>query len=294
MPSRLIEIIRAKSRPLAPIGTDAALRLPAGLGSIRAVLFDIYGTLFISGSGDISLAVEVDAEAQMREALTASGLELRCDDHRFQEAFLNRIRSERSRMQEGGVAYPEVDIREIWSGLLIDSRERGMIDGELSADEIEQLAITYECVVNPIWPMPGAAETLRRLAGAGVQLGIVSNAQFFTPLLFDALLNVSVADFGFRPDLCAWSYQARRGKPDPVLFQAPAERLFASGIRPEEILVVGNDMLNDISAAARCGLRTALFAGDKRSLRLRAEHPDCRDLSPTMVITELGQLEAVV
>jgi hypothetical protein len=35
---------------------------------------------------------------------------------------------------------------------------------------------------------------------------------------------------------------------------------------------------------------TALFAGDRRSLRLRKDDPSCRLLTPDLVITDLGQL----
>ena len=42
-----------------------------------------------------------------------------------------------------------------------------------------------------------------------------------------------------------------------------------NGVAPGEVLYVGNDMLNDVYAAGQVGFRTALFAGDQRSLRMR-------------------------
>ena len=36
--------------------------------------------------------------------------------------------------------------------------------------------------------------------------------------------------------------------------------------------------------------KTALFAGDLRSLRLRTENPRCRGLKPDLVVTDLRQL----
>ena len=38
------------------------------------------------------------------------------------------------------------------------------------------------------------------------------------------------------------------------------------------------------------GFQTALFAGDRRSLRLRTEDRRCLDLRPDLVLTDLGQL----
>ena len=58
--------------------------------------------------------------------------------------------------------------------------------------------------------------------------------------------------------------------------------------------MVGNDLLNDIAAAARCGCRTALFAGDTRSLRLRTDNLECARLKPDCVISDLQQLKTVL
>ena len=49
-------------------------------------------------------------------------------------------------------------------------------------------------------------------------------------------------------------------------------------------------MLNDIWTASQAGLKTALFAGDQRSLRLRETDDRCQGLEPDVVITELNQL----
>jgi putative hydrolase of the HAD superfamily len=49
-------------------------------------------------------------------------------------------------------------------------------------------------------------------------------------------------------------------------------------------------MLNDMLPAYAEGFQTALFAGDKRSLRLREDDPRCKNLSPDLVITDLRQL----
>jgi putative hydrolase of the HAD superfamily len=49
-------------------------------------------------------------------------------------------------------------------------------------------------------------------------------------------------------------------------------------------------MLNDIYPAKNTEFKTALFAGDSRSLRLRQEDKRCEDLLPDIVITDLIQL----
>ena len=52
---RYVELIRAASAPLQPIATGVAPSL-VELADVRAVLFDVFGTLLVSGSGDIGAA----------------------------------------------------------------------------------------------------------------------------------------------------------------------------------------------------------------------------------------------
>ena len=54
--------------------------------------------------------------------------------------------------------------------------------------------------------------------------------------------------------------------------------------------MVGNDVRNDLLGARAAGLRTALFAGDARSLRLRRDDPRCAAVCPDLVLTHLSQL----
>jgi putative hydrolase of the HAD superfamily len=53
---------------------------------------------------------------------------------------------------------------------------------------------------------------------------------------------------------------------------------------------VGNDIFNDILPAAAEGFQTALFAGDRRSLRLRSEDARCAGVQPDLVITDWRQI----
>ena len=139
--------------------------------------------------------------------------------------------------------------------------------------------------------MPGLLETLSGLRGKKIMLGILSNAQFYTPILFETLCNhQSLTELGFDPDLCLFSYLEGEGKPSPNLFSTLALRLDDYGIAASETLYVGNDMLKDIWPAADVGWQTALFAGDNRSLRLRKDDPRMRHVQPTMVIDDLRQL----
>jgi putative hydrolase of the HAD superfamily len=121
-------------------------------------------------------------------------------------------------------------------------------------------------------------------------LGIISNAQFFTPLLFPALLGHPLDELGFSAEMQYFSYQVGCAKPSPRLFDDALRALARQGIRPDQTVYIGNDMLNDISVPAAMGVRTVLFAGDLRSLRWRDDDPRVGAHAPDAVITNLAQL----
>lgn len=160
--------------------------------------------------------------------------------------------------------FPEVDIREIHAAL----------HPGLAAEEIEALALAGERRTNPVTAMPGAAETLRRLSARGIPLGLVSNAQFYTVPVLEEALGSPLTKLGIDPGLCCFSYLERRAKPDTHLFEKVRDLLARRGIPAGEVLLVGNDVRNDIDPARATGFRTALFAGDPGSLRLRGRTPE--------------------
>ena len=131
---------------------------------------------------------------------------------------------------------------------------------------------------------------LAALQATGLKLGLVSNAQFFTPLMFPALLDQALDQLGFAEDSRFYSYQFLRAKPGEFLYQQAAEALSSLGIAADEVVYVGNDLLNDVAPAQAVGFRTALFAGDARSLRLREGDPRVTGVQPDLVLTDLAQL----
>lgn len=288
----LIQHISALSAPLQPVPTAIAPRLTP-LSGIHAVLFDVYGTLFISGSGDISLAGALDNQQAARSALTAAGFsgDLAQAGTRASTLLLQAIQQTHDARRKQGIGCPEVDIRDEWQRVLEVLHDECLIDGTISPEAVLRVSLEYEFRVNPVWPMPGMLETVRALREKQMRLGIVSNAQFYTLLMFPALLGHSHVELGFTPELCAWSFQKLEAKPSPNLFQDILTRLRENyGVMPENTLYVGNDMLNDIWTASQWGLKTALFAGDQRSLRLREHDSRCAGFQPDLIVTDLNQL----
>ena len=283
----LIALVRRLAQPLTPQPVPPEAGGAARLGplaGIRGVLFDVYGTLLVSAAGEIGHGGSVVAKrAAMGAALDDAGL---AHDPRTPAAAAlvhdleAAIRVTHATAIGNGVAHPEVDLRVIWRRLLPAA----------SATAAARAIVSYECRSNPVWPMPGAARVIAALQARG-PVGVVSNAQFLTPLVLAALL----PQVSFDPKLVVWSFVQGEAKPSARLFAHAAERMARHhGHRPEQLLMVGNDLRNDILAARRAGLRGALFAGDARSLRLRRDDPACSGLQPELVLTELPQLPAAL
>jgi putative hydrolase of the HAD superfamily len=288
MTSSYREIIRRHSRPLQPLDTEEPSRR-GSLQPIDAVLFDIYGTLLISGSGDIGGG---DASARgeaVAAALQAVGVVLRGPPEMALQVWRAEIDRRHQEARQAGVDFPEVDILEVWRGALAEWTARGWT-APASGVDLAALAVEFEVRANPVWPMPGMLQTLETLRAAGKTLGVISNAQFFTRETFPALVERTLDDLGCEPDLQFYSYQHARAKPSLALYQLAMAALQRRGISPGRVLYVGNDIRNDIGPAARCGFRTALFAGDARSLRRREGDPQCAGIVPDVVVRKLCDL----
>jgi putative hydrolase of the HAD superfamily len=264
---------------------------------ILAVLFDIYGTLLISGSGDVGTALEQPRSLPFRNALLLAGI-AEPDNNAVRQAellYFEKIHDSHERSRANGVDFPEVDILNIWREVMKTLSTRSILPAIMNEEIIIRIAATYETEVNPIYIMPAAKTTIAQLSADGLHLGIVSNAQFYTDILLEYELGMTLESAGFNPGLCSYSYIAGAAKPSSAIFEPVLEYLSNTcGIPPSRILYVGNDMLNDIYTAGNAGCRTCLFAGDRRSLKLRKNHDLTTNLQADAVITDLSQLLEIV
>jgi putative hydrolase of the HAD superfamily len=277
----LLEIIRRGARILEPVPTGLKTRGDLSR-RVGAVLFDLYGTLFISGSGGFDSADPPADEKPLSALLGAFGIEK--DPAAVLRKFRERILGEHERMRKEGVDFPEVRIEEVWRDALeMECGERA-----------RRFAVEYECLANPVWPMPHAKELIEELNGAGVVLGIVSNAQFFTPLLFRVFFDSTEMEMGFDEELIFYSYLHGRAKPSLFPFEKARDLLNKRSIMPQNVLFVGNDVENDVFPAFRTGFQTALFSGDRRSLRTGNVElePGCR--FPDLLVASLEELSALL
>ncbi|WP_372649682.1 HAD family hydrolase [Draconibacterium sp.] len=289
------------SEKLQPIPTTFCPNLkPDTNEKIKAVIFDIYGTLLISSSGDIDQA-SLNKD-NMRAAMEAGGFDLSGCKEATCSFLLDQLQVQVKRQHEElkaeGHSYPDVDIFKVWQNMFEAAENKGLLKlrgKESWADTI----MVFELLSNRVYPMPGMKEVLMEIKKMGLPIGIVSNAQFYTPIIMNYFLTGEFSTDQhidlFEEDLSVYSFKELRAKPDTALFEKFIPVLNSKyNIETSETIFVGNDMLKDVYTATKAGLRTVLFAGDERSLRLREEDVRVKGMFPDFIINDLKQLLKII
>ncbi len=116
---------------------------------IRCILFDIYGTLFISASGAIGVARKQSQKKQKLEQSVIKYKISKTPDTLLKDLF-SAIEKKHEELRKKGTDYPEVNIVDIWMNVLNNN----------NSDMVREFAVEFEMIVNPVYPMPNLKETL--------------------------------------------------------------------------------------------------------------------------------------
>ena len=212
---------------------------------LRAIIFDVYQTIL-----EVS-PPEVEPEEGWRRLWQRhfrSGPPFSFAE--FQDRARQRIAEEHEEARAFGIAYPEIYWPEVVASILPDSV--GALDVEQRAVFLDDLAQ----VERSVRLMPGAEAVLTELVRRPVRLGIASNSQPYTIRELQRHLPVGCPLSRFDTAYSFWSYRNGFSKPDPHVFRLIGARLRAEGVRPAEILMVGDRLDNDVEPARRQGWRT--------------------------------------
>ena len=277
---------------------DLAVDL-ADLTGRRVVLWDVYGTLLASRAVDLEGSLKVPEAMLVSFEKTAEkfGFDNVVQAQWLRDRYLEGIERVHRKKKAEGFPSPEVKIEEIWGEIISKLESLGY------AAPVEQraflpwtAALYYEIAFQQAVFYRGAVKVLLQLKKLGIRQGIVSNAQFYTPVLLEVFLSrdsggrqVELTEI-FDESLIVFSCRVGRSKPDPLIFADVLRELDREEIAREDIIYVGNDMLNDIHPAASQGLTTVLFAADRHSLEMHENDDRVAHLKPTAVITAGDQL----
>jgi len=244
-----------------PVAVDEHVEIPELEPLPRVILFDVYGTLLCPRIGDLA---EQTSQTTGSDSFVATARRFGFDPEvgrQWHQWFFDSIAAEHARMKKLGVVPAEVQVKRIWKEMIT------RIGASPVEIDVRALAAYREMQANPVRAFSGTVEALRRLQGAGVKLGLVSNAQFYTLPILGYVLRLKPEEV-FSKELTFLSYQLGFAKPSPYFFRLVQTRLLHLGFEPFEALVVGNDYDNDVAAAETHGLRALLFHGSDASVRL--------------------------
>jgi len=232
--------------------TESSGRVPALRPAPKVVLFDVYGTLVAPRLGDLEQQMKGERE---RRSFVLTARRFGFSDQAgsgWAATFYEQVERELARCAETGIQRGEVLVESIWRSLLL----------EAGAD-CRQLpprvpALYREMLANPVALFSGVKEALLSLKACGKTPGLASNAQFYTLPVLERLLGAPPSSF-FHEDWTFLSYRLGFAKPDPHFFRLVRARALGAGYEAGEVLVVGNDPVNDVRAAALHGLQAILF-----------------------------------
>jgi putative hydrolase of the HAD superfamily len=102
-------------------------------------------------------------------------------------------------------------------------------------------------------------EVLPKIKELGLKTAVVSNTSFSERGVIAMLKNVGIADYF---DVVVSSSSLGLNKPNPRIYGYLVRKL---GLRPQEILHVGDSCVNDVLSPLSVGLRAALYVGLRKS-----------------------------
>ena len=214
--------------------------------TVQAVIFDVYHTLMAVAEGPV--AAEDRWQELWKESFGRPPEMLLAE---FDEACRIVVAYDHAPRKAAGDRWPEVDWRRV------ACRAAGGLSG-LGPRALDDFLFRHAQLQRTPQAMPGVRSFLAGLRKQKILTGVASNAQRYT---FDELAAVGLPVDQFEIDLCFWSFEQGFSKPDPAVFSWLTARLAARGILPEETLMIGDRLDNDIVPAQEAGWQVWHFQG---------------------------------
>ncbi len=242
---------------------------------IKGVTFDLWQTLLMDNRelGLARMQVRLDGA---RQALGEVGEEF--SEDQIREAYRQCYRTCHDiRAEERDVTFREqIEI-------FIGHMDTGLVE-RLPENVIEQITIVYadSLFSYPPPPHPDATSVLNSVREKGYQIALISNTGMTPGVTFRAYLEQLGMLKYF--DVLTFSDEVRLAKPAREIFLQTIDRL---GVPMEEVVHVGDHLLNDVLGARQVGLKTIwIETHDER-------RPEV-DVQPDVTVASLGQVGAAI
>ena len=215
---------------------------------VSALTFDFWNTIYSADGGALD-KVRPRREEALRQMLEACGV--RHSDEELQEAYRRAFDAYLAAWTGGSHFGAPQQVRHILGRFGLDSES---VDADLITRTV--LEIESAAYLAPFSLLPGAAETIPRLAAAGYRLGIISD----TSLTPGRILREFLEEDGLLVHFGALTFSDETGysKPDRRMFAATLAGL---GAGPAEAMHVGDTPRTDIAGAKAMGMLAIRCAG---------------------------------
>lgn len=292
------EVERPKARPhLAP------------LSGVRAVLWNVYGTLLAIPGGELwfehpkKFIMDMVLEKTIQEFKMWGSMSRKPGQpSEYMGQIYGNVLMEQKSFPSGSEKFPEVGADRIWEAILKKLLQKeykfdASFYGSLN-EYSRKIAYFFHASLQGTGCYPGAAQALRHVREQGLIQGLLADGQCFTTVQLQRGVSAQDAELRLEevldPDRITLSCDVRGRKPSERLFRTALDGLREQGVELDQILHIGSRLTQDIAMARRLGMRTALFAGDKTSLQATPEQLKEPANRPDVLLTDLSQLTEVV
>lgn len=291
-----------------PVHSPKAKPHLVAMPEVRLVTWNIYGTLLSIVSGhlffehpqkfvmDLALDKTV-GEFKMWGSMTRKPGQ----PSEYMAEIYKRVLDEQRLVPSPGERHPEIHAERVWSGILkkLFQKEYKFDAGFYGSlnEYAKKVAYFFHASLQGTAAYEGAARALEHVHSCGVLQGLVADAQCFTLVQLQRALTAQSAvrvDDVIDKHLRSLSCDIGGRKPSERLFKHLLQAAAKQGISPGQILHIGSRIVEDIAPARRCGMRTALFAGDAESLSATAKQLKDAATRPDALLTELAQVTEMI
>jgi FMN phosphatase YigB (HAD superfamily) len=301
------DLIWPKVPKAAPVAAKAYDKPLAG---IKAVVWNLYGTLLRVTDGELLLSHHLELRMQVALEKTISEFNMWNSMTRKPgapwEYILPKYRAALEDIELTAKVAPgdfgHANGSAAWRRILdMLGQKEYQYDEDFygSLDQLsEKIAYFFQLCLQGVEAAPNAAAALVAVSQKGLVQGLLTDAQPFSLIqalrAFRQQTKLPPLNELFDPACLILSCQVGARKPSPTLYDTCLQRFAAKGIQPEEILYVGNRLQSDLAVAKQLGVKTALYVGDKLSLKASSTEINNKNLRPKRLLTDLKQISNIV
>jgi hypothetical protein len=278
------------------------------LPQLRAVTWNVYGTLLAVSGGDLvfqhanDFIMTVALDKTVQEFKMWASMSRKPGQPADYMKLIYDQALDEQRVAPPGERSPEIVADRVWESIIKklfqkDYKFDANFYGSLN-EYSRKVAFFFHASLQGTCCYPGAAAALHAVARAGLAQGFLADGQSFTAVQLQRGLAAQEPridlDEAVPSDLRTFSFEVRGRKPSERLFRHSLQQLAKRGISPDQVLHVGSRVTQDVIPARRLGMKTALFAGDRASLQATAEQLKEGIGRPDVLLSELSQITEVV